>query len=149
MKKNIPIRYIVDGKTIEDTQIEQIAKELWKGKEARHDKWKKQHNEEISSEINLNALKTHDNSETIRTYDTDTKTLALLILSIVLCAFIAGWFMRDHWLQDWIDNIKELRKDNVISQRVIDRETISIQKRNGEIEKTKEKIQKDYNIIIN
>lgn len=103
----------------------------------------------IEPKEEINPSKTQEKEEKVVSYDTDTKKLSLMILSVVLVAFILGWFMRDHGLQDWIDNIKELRKDNVVSQRIINKETKAIQLREQEIQKTKEKVQKDYNITVN
>lgn len=125
MKKEIPVRFIEPTKE----NIDIVSKEIWK--------WKDNKKEENTTK-----------SEEIRTIDTDIKTVVLIILTIVLLAFIWWWFMNDRWLQDWINNIKELKKDNVISKKIIDKETKNIQNRDQEIENTKEKIKKDYNITV-
>ena len=57
--------------------------------------------------------------------------------------------MRDHGLQDGIDSINENKKANVVSQRVIDRETVSIAKRISDNENTNKKLKEKYNISVN
>lgn len=94
MKTNIPIRFT------DNEQIEQIAKDIWQGKE----------------ETDLNLPKTHDQDEEVQTINTDTKTIAIFVLSVVIVVFMAGWFMRDYGLQDGLNRINDNKKEIRISE---------------------------------
>ena len=55
-----------------DEQVHELAKDIWQGKEKK----------------DLNPPVSHVIDEDVKTYNTDTKTLALMILSVVILAFI-------------------------------------------------------------
>ena len=90
----------------------------------------------------------HVSDGNVISYTTDWKIWSIVVLLVILTAFIAWYFMRDHWLQDGIDSINENNKSNVVSQRIIDRETIAITKRNSDNDKTREKLQKVYQVTV-
>ena len=126
MKTNIPIRFT------DNEQIEQIAKDIWQGKE----------------ETDLNLPKTHDQDEEVQTINTDTKTIAIFVLSVVIVVFMAGWFMRDYGLQDGLNRINDNKKEIRISEWIINKETRSIEIRNKDTETVKETLKKSYNISV-
>ena len=124
---NIPNHYT-------DEEVKQVVKKLWK-------EWKEPESPKIESPQPVEK-------EKIVSYTADIKTYAIAILLVILTAFIAGWLMRDHGLQDGIESINENKKSNIVSQRIIDRETINITKRNEENDKTREKLQKVYQVTV-
>jgi hypothetical protein len=78
--------------------------------------------------------------------DTDTKTVAIMILSVILIAFIAWWFIRDHWLSDNIENIQYQNKNIFIQNRIIENAEKSISGSLDQIESSKFILKEKYRV---
>ena len=79
----------------------------------------------------------------------DIKILVLFIALLCSLFLLIGFVMTDKGLQNGLDTIKENKKDNVVSERIIQKETRLIDERLKANDKVREEMKKNYNVIIN
>lgn len=82
-------------------------------------------------------------------FNLDIKVVVLFIALLCSVFLLIGFVMTDRGLQNGLDTIKENKKENVVSERIIQKETRLIEERLKANDKVREEMKKNYNVIIN